>query len=92
MTAYEPSNHNQCSYTFAVLGKRYTGESSSPNLPMTIGQQVTVYFDRDAPMTNSLTDYEAASRNNVGFSRFLIVGIIVIIASILYAKRRAIRH
>jgi len=87
--AYEPSNHNQCSYQFVFQGKQYVGESSSPFSPTRIGQQLTVYFDRNAPETNSLTDYEAASRNNAGFSRFLVIGILGIVAFILYSKRRS---
>jgi hypothetical protein len=92
VTAYEPSNHNQCSYTFEFQGKQYRGESSSPTATTSIGQQVQVYFDRSDPATNSLTDFESESRNNEGFSRFLIIGIFGVIAFILYSKRRSLRH
>jgi hypothetical protein len=90
VTAYEPSNHNQCSYTFELEGKQYQGKSSSPTTTATIGQQVQVYFDRNDPATSSLEDFESASRRQKGILPFLVIGIIGVIGFVLYSKLRSI--
>jgi len=88
VTAYEPSSHNQCSYSFELEGKQYRGESSSPTTTAAVGQQVRVYFDRDDPATSSLEDFEAASRRQRRILPFLIIGIAAVIGFILYSKVR----
>jgi hypothetical protein len=52
----------------------------------------SVNFDRTDPGTNSLTDFDDASRNNAEFPRFLLIGIFGIVGFILYSKQRSIRH
>ena len=90
VTAYEPSNHNQCTYTFEIRGTRYSGKWSSPTSTAQVGQTVQVYFDRSDPATNSLEDFESASRNQRGMQSFLILGICAVIGFIVYAKFRSI--
>jgi hypothetical protein len=89
VTAYHPSNHNQCSYTFELQGKQYRGTSSSPTTTASVGQPVQVYFDRNDPATNSLEDFESASRGYRGILVFMTLGIIGVICLILYSKFRS---
>jgi len=90
VTAYEPSNHNQCTYTFELEGKQYRGRSSSPTRTASVGQQVQVYFDRNDPATNSLKDFETASRNYRGILIFSSVEIVAVVGFILYSKSRTL--
>lgn len=89
VTAYQPSNHNQCSYRFETHGVQYSGTWPSPTPTAHIGQSVQVYFDRSNPAINSLEDFESASRRNRGMQTFLILGICAIVGSIAYAKARS---
>lgn len=88
VTAYEPSNHNQCSYTFEIRTRQYTGKWSSPTQTASVGQEVRVYFDSSDPATNSLEDFESASQRQRGILSFLIFGICAVVGLIVYAKSR----
>ena len=88
LTAYQPSNHNQCTYTFEDRGMQYSGIWSSPTETAHVGQVVQVYFDRSNPATNSLEDFESASRRQRGVQSFLILVICGVIGFIVYSKSR----
>jgi hypothetical protein len=78
VTAYEPSNHNSCSYTYTVQGNRFSGTSASPTAtlmaPATVGEPVQVYFDPKNPATSSLEDFSAKSRAIGKLRSFLCLG------------------
>jgi hypothetical protein len=88
VTAYEPSNHNQCTYTFVIRGTQYSGTWSSPTETAHVGQAVQVYFDGGNPATNSLEDFESASRRQRGMQSLLVLGICAVVGFIVYAKAR----
>ena len=90
ITAYEPSNHNSCRYTFTVQEKQYVGMDSSPTAtpvaPAIVGDQIQVYFDPINPTTNSLEDFSIRSHRVRGLVPISAFGICVIPAIILYLK------
>ena len=92
VTAYEPSNHNSCRYTFTVQGKQYAGMDSSPTAtpaaPAIVGDQLQVYFDPNNPTTNSLEDFSMRSRRDRGLVPLFMLGICVIPVIIFYSKLR----
>lgn len=92
VTAFEASNHNQCRYTFEISGRRCSGRWSSSTETASVGQEVRVYFDPTDPATNSLEDFEVASRRQRGLLLFLIVEICGIVGLIVIAKRRSTVH
>jgi hypothetical protein len=86
VTAYEPSNHNRCRYTFIVQGKQYSGMSSAPATTLSVGDRILVYFDSRDPTTNALEAFSTKSHRDKGFVSFLIIGIFAVAAFILYSK------
>jgi hypothetical protein len=92
VTAYEPSNHNQCRYTFSVQGTRFSGVSSAPKGTVFVGEEVEVYFDPTNPATNSLRDFSATSRGSRGVVFISLAGIFGITGLILYSKTRSHRR
>ena len=88
VTAYQPSNQNQCTYSFKVQGTQYSGKWSSPTETAHVGRAVQVYFGRSDPATNSLEDYESANRRQRGLRSFLILGICGVVGVIVYSKSR----
>jgi hypothetical protein len=89
VTAYDPSNHNPCTYTFEVRGNQYSGKWSSPTETAHVGQRVQVYFEGSDPATNALEDFESAGRRQRGMQSFLTLGICGVIGLILYSKSRS---
>jgi hypothetical protein len=88
VTAYTPSNHNRCTYTFEIRGTRYSGTWSSPTETANVGQAVQVYYDRNNPATNSLEDFGSASRRQRGVQLFLGLGACAVVGFVVYAKSR----
>jgi hypothetical protein len=86
VTAYEPSNHNQCRYTFQTQGKQYSGISSALSERVNIGEQVQVYFDPQNPVTNSLDDFSDSSKSDFSVMVFMTIGIGCIAFCILLAR------
>jgi hypothetical protein len=79
VTAYTPSDHNQCNYDFAVHGKLYSGRSSALTSTVTVGDKVKVYYDSSDPQTNNLREYAEAGRSTRGFAKMLIVLLLAIL-------------
>jgi hypothetical protein len=88
VTAYEPSNHNHCRYSFRFDGRTFEGIDSSPTNTATVGQHVTVFFDPNRPETNSLEDFESAKGREVGMIPFCGIGIGAVVGFVLYSKSR----
>ncbi len=86
VTSYEPSQHNQCRYTFPVQGKRYSGMASAPTTDVAIGDRVLVYFDSQDPTMNALEDFTSMSQRDKGFVSILIVVIAAFVGFILISK------
>ena len=86
VTSYQKSNHNRCSYTFAVHGKPYSGRDSCPNDNVALGEQVTVYYDREKPHINALEDFSAHSGRDQGFGTMCLCGIGIFAGVVLYTR------
>jgi hypothetical protein len=86
VTAYDPSDHNQCSYTFSVLGRPYTGSRSADTTDVTVGNRVFVYYDSQNPTMNALEDFSEMSHRDRSFCFILIFAIGIFPVIILYAK------
>jgi hypothetical protein len=90
VTAYEPSNHNSCRYTFTFFERQYVGMDSSPTAtpaaPAIVGDQVMVYFNEIDPTKNALEDFNARSHRVRRLVPIYALGICVIPAIILYLK------
>jgi hypothetical protein len=86
VTAYDRSNHNQCSYDFSVLGRPYSGRRSADTTDVTVGDHVLVYYDSQDPTMNALEDFSEMSRRDRGFCYMLLFLIGVFAAVVLYAR------
>ncbi len=86
VTAYDRSDHNQCSYDFSVLGRRYSGRSSADTTDVTVGDHVLVYYDSQDPTMNALEDFSQMSRRDRGFCYFLLIVTGVFVAVVLCAR------
>lgn len=86
ITAYDRSDHNQCSYDFEVSGKRYSGRRSAATIDVTVGSHVPVFYDSQEPSVNSLEDFAEMSRRDRDFCYILLFVIGVFPAIILYSK------
>jgi hypothetical protein len=89
ITAYEPSNHDSCRYTFAIQGREFNGIGSCPMHPGIVGAQVRVYYDPMNPATSSLEDFLEARKRNRGVIFISMLGICAVTALILYSKLKA---
>jgi hypothetical protein len=92
VSAYDPSNHNMCSYTFTVAGRQFAGKSGAPTDTAYVGEQVQVYYDPIKPSTNSLEDFRQASWEDRAVAYVLLIGIGLVVAIVLYAKARKSRQ
>jgi hypothetical protein len=92
VTAYDRSAHNQCSYTFSVLGRAYTGRRSADTTDVTVGNHVLVYYDSQDPTMNALEDFSEMSHRDGSFCYILIFVIGVFPVIILYAKAMHVRQ
>jgi hypothetical protein len=92
VTAYEPSNHNQCRYSFAFDGRLFEGMGSSPTNTATVGQHVTVFFDPNRPEINSLEGFEIAKKRQMGMVPFCGIGICAVVGFVMYSKLRQSRR
>jgi hypothetical protein len=69
VTAYEPYNHNECSYTFTANGRLYSGIRSAATTDVRVGDRVLVYYDSQDPTVNALEDFSEMSHNDRGLFR-----------------------
>jgi hypothetical protein len=88
VTAYEPSNHDSCRYTFSINRQRFDGISGCPFHPGAVGAVVQVYYDPANPATSSLEDFLEARRRNEGMIPLMLLGICAVISAILFSKYR----
>jgi hypothetical protein len=86
VTAYDRSDHNQCSYVFSVLGRPYTGRRSAATTDVTVGDHVLVYYDSHDPAMNALEDFYEMSGRDRSFCYMLLFVIGVFVAVVLYAR------
>lgn len=86
VTAYDRSDHNQCSYGFDILGKRYSGRRSADTTDINVGDHVLVYYDSQNPTMNALENFSEMSRRDSGFCYILLFLIGVFVAVVLYAR------
>jgi hypothetical protein len=86
VTAYEPSNHNHCSYTFTAKGRLYSGTRSAATTDVRVGDRVLVYYDSQDPTMNALEDFSEMSHNDRGFAEILLFVIGAFSVVILYSK------
>jgi len=86
VTAYDRSDHNQCSYDFSVLGRPYSGRRSANTTDVIVGDHVLVYYDSQNPTMNALEDFSEMSRRDRGFCYILLFVIGVFVAVVLYAR------
>jgi hypothetical protein len=91
VTAYELSNHNQCSYTFEANGRLYGGTRSAATTDVRVGDRVLVYYDSQDPTMNALEDFSEMSHNDRGFVEMLLFVIGAFAAVIFYSKATAHR-
>lgn len=86
VTAYDRSDHNQCSYNFSALGKPYTGRRSANTTEVTVGDHVLVYYDSQDPAMNALDDFSEMSHRDRSFCYILLFVIGAFPVIILYSK------
>jgi hypothetical protein len=86
VTAYDRSDHNQCSYTFSVLGRHYTGRRGADTTDVTVGDPVLVYYDSQDPSMNALEGFSTMSHRDRGFCSILLFVIGVFAAVVLSSK------
>jgi len=72
---HQPANHNVYGYRFEVSGRRYVGWQSPGKNELSIGKQVTVYYDPHNPEKNALTDFDELSTSSLGPVPLLLFGI-----------------
>lgn len=86
VTSYQRYDHNQCSYTFLVLGKQYSGRDSAPKVDIAIGERVLVYYDGKNPAFNSLEDFSRRTGRDQGFAVMCLCLIGIFAVTVLLAK------
>jgi hypothetical protein len=86
VTSYQQSDHNRCSYQFAVLGQQYNGRDSAPNVGMAIGENVLVYYDRENPAFNALEDFSQQAGQDQGFAVMCLCLIGIFAGIFLFSK------
>ncbi len=86
ITAYEPSNHNECRYLFSVGGRQYSGMRPAGTTSVFVGERVTVYYDSQDPTVNAIEDFSEMSRRDRNFVYIVLFVIGAVVAVILYSK------
>jgi hypothetical protein len=86
VTAYDRSDHNQCSYIFSARGTHYTGRRGADTTDVRVGDHVLVYYDSQDPTMNALEDFSQMSRRDQGFCYILLFVIGVVAAFVLYSR------
>jgi hypothetical protein len=72
---HQPANHNVYGYKFEVDGRTYIGWQSPGKSELTVGKQVTVYYDPQNPEKNALIEFEELSATSLGPVPLLLFGI-----------------
>jgi Protein of unknown function (DUF3592) len=88
ITAHEPANHNRYGYTFFVNGKIFNGWESPMKRELSVGQDVTVYYDPQDPNKNALTDFAELGLSNLGPLPVVFFGIGLLAWYIGWQRRR----
>lgn len=92
VTAHDPANHNQYGYKFDVEGRSYTGWEGPKGRELAIGDTVMVYYDRENPNKNALTDFHELGTASLGPVPLLLFGIGTVGLFIFYTRRRLRRR
>ena len=77
ITKHEPANHNSYVYVFSVDGRSFVGRESPVKNELSIGQQVSVYYDAQNPNRNSLKDLDDVAMERFGPTPVLFAGICI---------------
>ena len=91
ITVHQPSNHDRYGYSFAVRGRNYSGWEIPREKSYEIGQEVTVFYDREDPDTNALTEFAELGEETAGPVPLLLVGIGAL-AVFIYRRRLTVRE
>jgi hypothetical protein len=92
VTAHDPANHNQYGYKFDVESRSYTGWEGPKGRELAIGDTVMVYYDRENPNKNALTDFHELGTASLGPVPLLLFGIGTVGLFIFYTRRRLRRR
>jgi len=88
---HEPENHNSYVYVFFVSGKEFVGRESPHKDELTVGKQVSVYYDPKNPKKNSLRDFDDVALETSGPTPTLLLAVSAVVIYI-WRKRMRLRH
>jgi hypothetical protein len=92
ITSHEPAQHNRYGYAFTLAGRTYHGGDSPADGNWSMGQRVTVYYDRAAPETNALTDYRKLQHDAIRPLALILGGSAFTILLTAFLRRRPARE